>query len=164
MNEKLEYYQLCDECIERGFCKLRPEFTKDTLKKDYWMKDESIRDVVPVDAREVKGLFSKKHFAAAHEAFHVEDYETAILNYQAILEEHQFNITARVCLAICYYYLEDYEKALAHAGRISGDYRWLQNFMLHCENKLQKRKELVIENENQPLNAKVVDAALQSQC
>ena len=54
------------------------------------------------------GNYSKFHLQVACNAFHQEDYETAILNFRAVLEVGNF-YEAIIGLAVAYFMVKDYK-------------------------------------------------------
>ena len=67
------------------------------------------------------GNYSKYHLQVACDAFHQEDYETAILNFRAVLEVGNF-YEAIIGLAVAYFMVKDYENAAIFAERCSTSY------------------------------------------
>ncbi len=137
---------LCAECKQLGFCKLRRK--KDVVAaapKLFQMSDTEISNLVPSNIpngdSNYYGKFTRKHLHVAFEAFHQQDYETAILNCKAVLEEFRYNLTAHMVLAVCYHALQDYETAMEHCAIVYNSDSRMQYFMLHCQNKLRKQKQ-----------------------
>ena len=62
------------------------------------------------------GNYSKFHLQVACNAFHQEDYETAILNFRAVLEVGNF-YEAIIGLAVACFMVKDYENAAIFAER-----------------------------------------------
>ena len=53
----------------------------------------------------------KLHLQNAYDAFHQQDYETAMLQFHTVLEESATVEEALIGLAIAYYFMGDYENA-----------------------------------------------------
>lgn len=133
---------LCDECKKLGYCKSYAERQNkiDHSLITHSLTDEKLRNLVPINTRDIKGIFTKKHLGVANLAFHHEDYETAILNYQTVLENDPNNSSALLCLAICYFFLEQYEIAMNYADRVNENYELMESFLLYCQNKLKSQE------------------------
>jgi hypothetical protein len=67
------------------------------------------------------GKYSKFHLQVACDAFHQEDYETAILNFRAVLEAVN-DYDAFIGLAVAYLMVKDYDNAAIFAERCSISY------------------------------------------
>jgi hypothetical protein len=102
---------LCLHCKPHGRClasfsQLAP--TKLYLPQDYL-------DMVPlhvVNAGMVRcSKAGKQHLQLAYDAFHQQDYETAMLQFHIVLEESGTVEEALIGLAISYFYLGNYENA-----------------------------------------------------
>ncbi len=114
--------ELCDECKALGYCMLNDikeirnpeEFVRFTVK-DYL-------NLVSVQIYGGQfGQYSKFHLQVACDAFHQEDYETAILHFRAALEAGNF-YDAIIGLAVAYFMAKDYENAAIFAARCSTSY------------------------------------------
>ncbi len=135
-----DYVELCNDCKEIGFCKKSPS------KKDHivhHIADEKLRNYIPISKVNHKGIYTQKHFDAAHLAFHQNDYETAVINYQAIIEYNSANSTAHFCLAITYYFLERYENAIASAERSTEYSEICEKFIAYCQHKMENQRKTV---------------------
>ena len=147
--------QLCDECKAVGFCRnFHPEEFRAKLKdleKAFRMPEEEIKNMVPLKENNVTWeLFGKgrtKHLQIAHDAFHQDDFETAVLNYESILQEYSYDETAHIYLGVCYYLLGNYDKAIDHASRINRSYSNISNFILHFQNVMNDRNKIEAEIE-----------------
>ena len=108
---------LCDECEALGYCRLDNNKLS-TIR--YTIKD--YLNLVPVSIYGGKlGKYSKFHLQVACDAFHQEDYETAILNFRAVLEVGNF-YEAVIGLAVACFMVKDYENAAIFAERYSTSY------------------------------------------
>jgi len=151
--------KFCDECKGLGFCKERhPELYKRHLKKQkqaYRMDDKEIRNLIPLKEKtgtlELFVEFKNEQLQTAHKAFHIEDYETAILNYKAFLKKHSYEDRVRLYVAVCSYFLVNFSSAIYHIGRIKSSHANIQNFLLHCKNVMNfglKSSEVLMKAEN----------------
>lgn len=129
--------RLCEECKTLGYCK---NYSERQNNIRHSLTDEKLRNLVPISTRDIKGIFTKKHLGVANLAFHQEDYETAILNYQTVLDNDPNNSSTLLYLAICYFFLEQYEIAMNYADRVNENYELIESFLVYCQKK-QKSQE-----------------------
>ena len=123
---------LCDECKELGYCKetlamekraKASSYIPEELPKVEMLKEnknvsslKELLNLVPLHAHKGRfGDYTKKHLQTAYDAFHQEDYETALLNFLTVLETNSNVSDAFLGTAICYYMLGDFEKALGYS-------------------------------------------------
>ena len=108
---------LCDDCEALGYCRLS---NNQFSSKKFAVKD--YLNLVPAQFYGGKmGKYSKFHLQVACDAFHQEDYETAIINFRAALEVGNF-YEAIIGLAVAYFMVKDYENAAIFAERCSTSY------------------------------------------
>jgi hypothetical protein len=108
---------LCDECKALGYCRLS---INQFSNKKFTVKD--YLNLVPAQFYGGKmGKYSKFHLQVACDAFHQEDYETAILNFRAVLEAVN-DYDAFIGLAVAYFMVKDYDNAAIFAQRCSSNY------------------------------------------
>jgi len=141
---------LCNDCKKLGYCRLAAEEHRKKAEAErltkaiYRMEDAEIRNLVPLNRKDITSLYTRQHLETADLAFHQEDYETAILHYQAVLEGCPSQNTTHVFLAVCFYFMKDFESAirsafcyLAEATQGSGR---IEKFIVHCQNCLTRQK------------------------
>ncbi len=108
---------LCDECEALGYCRLS---NNQFSSKRFTVKD--YLNLVPAQFYGGKmGKYSKFHLQVACDAFHQEDYETAILHFRAVLEAVN-DYDAFIGLAVAYFMVKDYDNAAIFAERCSTSY------------------------------------------
>lgn len=121
---------LCDYCLTFGWCmKYNSDYSdnqEEILKfgiEDYSNNQEEslkfgIKDYLNLVPTIVEcgqyGKYSKFHLQVACDAFHQEDYETAILNFRAALEVNTFYV-AVIGVALAYFMVKDYDNAASFA-------------------------------------------------
>ena len=102
---------LCLHCKPQGRC--LASFSQLTPTKLYLPQD--YLDMVPlhvVNAGMVRcNKAGKLHLQNAYDAFHQQDYETAMLQFHTVLEESATVEEALIGLAIAYYFMGDFENA-----------------------------------------------------
>ncbi len=106
----------CDHCKILGYCVasknmrtyVQSDFVRFTVK-DYL-------DLVPVQIKGAQfGNYSKLHLQIAYDAFHQQDYETAILHFRAVVDVIGFNKEVTTSLVVANFMAKDYENALVFA-------------------------------------------------
>jgi hypothetical protein len=127
--DKIGSVDLCSDCLRIGKCRLtlseneleiieaieserRGTALKEHNKITNIMDDLSIENLVPLHVSGYKSLQYKNYLQPAYEAFHQKDYETAILNYRAILSKDPINKAALLGLAVALNFTHNYEDAL----------------------------------------------------
>lgn len=127
--EKIGSVDLCSDCLRIGKCRLtlsekeqeiieaieserRGTALNEHNKIANIMDDLSIENLVPLHVSGYKSLPYKNYLQPAYEAFHQKDYETAILNYKAVLSKDPINKAAILGLAIALNFTHNYEDAL----------------------------------------------------
>ncbi len=112
--------ELCSECKPLGYCILKSNDSDIQLFGRFTVKD--YLNLVPVHFYSGKmGKYSKFHLQVACDAFHQEDYETAIINFRAVLEADNY-YDAIIGLAVAYFMAKDYENAAIFTERCSTSY------------------------------------------
>ncbi len=108
---------LCVVCEALGYCRLS---NNQFSNKRFTLKD--YLNLVPANFYGGKmGEYSKFHLQVACDAFHQGDYETAIINFRAVLEADNY-YDAIIGLAVAYFMAKDYENAAIFAERCSTSY------------------------------------------
>ena len=125
--EKGEYLtlpdiKLCNKCKPFGYClSLADEEDISVTKNSY-----SLKDFVRMIPLRAGGLLQK-----AFDAFHQDDYETAILLFR-VIDENTKSTEVNLYLAISYLLLEDFENA--------------SRFMIYYEEKMYKVDRYIVSN------------------
>lgn len=143
-----------DKCNKLGYCIIRHAKYKVELaerEKAYRMKEDFIGHLIPLivakDPINHIGEYSRQHLQMALDAYHQQDYETAILHCKAVIQENGFGVIAYLCIAVSEYYQGNYEEASYYADRCSSCYDFrvksIELFSLHCIN-LYKERALAI--------------------
>ena len=141
---------LCNDCKKLGYCRLAAEEHRKKAEAErltkamYRMEDAEIRNMVPLNRKDITSPYKREHLETADLAFHQEDYETAILHYLAVLEGCPSQSTTHVFLSVSFYFMKDFESAirsafcyLAEASQGSGR---IEKFIVHCQNCLARQK------------------------
>lgn len=112
--------ELCSACKPLGYCIIKSNASDVQLFGRFTVKD--YLNLVPVNFYSGKmGKYSKFHLQVACDAFHQEDYETAIINFRAVLEADNY-YNAIIGLAVAYFMVKDYDNAAIFAERCSTSY------------------------------------------
>lgn len=102
---------LCLHCKPLGRC--LASFSQLLSTKVYLPQD--YLDMVPLHVVNVGAMrcsnAGKQHLQLAYDAFHQQDYETAMLQFHIVLEESGTVEEALIGLAISYFYLGNYDNA-----------------------------------------------------
>lgn len=148
--KKVEY-ELCDECKALGYCRISKE------KESYTYNSRAIKfdikkykNYVPLRIEGSRyGQYSKFHLQTSCDAFHQEDYETAILHFRAALEGAEHLSEALYGLTLSYFIIKDYENASAFVERCSSRLDALQDEIVKCyTNEIANKK---LENDIQEI-------------
>jgi hypothetical protein len=109
---------LCNLCRNLGYCRIIRSLVADNNinTPDFFsLPTYSLKDyisLVPLQVTNLRlGNYSRHYVQHAHDAFHQEDYETAILNYKAAMEGSGDVEEILIGLALSYYSIEDFENA-----------------------------------------------------
>ncbi len=171
---------LCDNCARLGYCRLtlskeeieyleskikaadekKAAKLKEQIKRAYVMDDLSIENLTPLRAGINSNIPYKKYLQPAYEAFHQKDYETALLNYKAVLAQSPMNKAALKGLAVALYFTRNYEGALNAMLDYSDQFNdglFFEEirFIVHLRNRIKDEEEYLsfniadIENEFQ---------------
>ena len=148
-------------CRELGYCKKAHDEEKLENEKSYRMQESIISNMVPLRATKetfvYMGDFTRKHLQIAFDVFHQQDYETAILNCKAVIQETVGCGVAYACIASAEYFLGNYDEANHFAIKGEGCYfgterQKLKLFGLHCENlasdRMKSQSMLIGKREN----------------
>ena len=94
------------------------------------------------------GKYSRAHLQAAFDAYHQQDYETAIINCKAVIELNNELPLPLLVIAVCYYFLNDYTEAIIQYELYlkNLDYTEEELFKWHCENKLRTLEDTLEDN------------------
>jgi|GEM_PF-4083912 len=105
---------LCEFCKEAGFCRgMEFKFIVDTVHEIKQFNIKEYLSLVPLRATDYRyNHFTKKYIQTAFDAFHQEDYETALLNFRVIESECQSYIDVLIGLSLSCFMVKDYEKAI----------------------------------------------------
>lgn len=162
MKTNRTFGELCDECKKQGYCQL--EETEEqlynkikNLPKRFSFKDYTLLLPLRVTST-LLGDYIKKYLQIAFDAFHQEDFETALLNFKTVLQARGNISILHYAIALCYFKLEDYELASVnmsyYLSNSNSDFLGSKEnyFLLLCEfaleeTKLIKLKEVHHENE-----------------
>lgn len=139
---------LCDGCKKHyGYCiNARLELMK--LEGEYLVLSQSqIRNLIPIKSHPLSigylGSFSISNLQSAHDAFHQEDYETALLHYLAVTEINIQYSEAYLYVAVCHYMIGNIDDAIDYAIRSSYNYisnsKGVKDFIQHCENCIAEK-------------------------
>ena len=140
---------LCNDCKKLGYCRLAAEEhrmkgeAERLTKAMFRMEDADIRNLVPLNRKGITSAYIREHLETADLAFHQEDYETAILHYQAVLEGCPSQNTTHIFLAVSFYFMRDFESAIRSAfcylaETLQGSGR-IEKFIVHCQNCLARQ-------------------------
>ena len=106
---------LCDYCKKQGYCRLSIDLPIVPSKNFTIYTINDYLDLIPIQIKGSElGNYSKLHLQIACDAFHQQDYETAILHFRAVLEVRNF-YEANIGLAVAYFMIKDYENAIRFA-------------------------------------------------
>lgn len=142
---------LCDECKALGYCRkegrqLKPDFDMLNL-----MDTTEVERMIPWGVLEHSftylGNYTKKHMKIALEAFHQQDYETAILHSKVVLEQNPYRTDALLCIAASEFFSNNFQMAMELATTAIGqDFLptakfTIERFIYTCENLLSRNKQ-----------------------
>ena len=120
---ELDDLELCDECKMLGYCK---EYQFNTIKEPNEFATEVQRNLcfdlnyymakIPfrVSTNECFSQYAKTHLQNAYDAFHVDDFETALLHFKAVEPGAANYSTSNYFLALTYFMLGNYEMSHLH--------------------------------------------------
>lgn len=167
--------RLCNDCKPFGYCKYAEKLEQLQLRLLELPKLFSFSDFakhIPVQSFNGNlGVYTNKHLQIACDAFHQEDYETALLNFKAALEGRANLNYAHLGLALCYFKMNNFEMALIHieyhcnANWHYGVSTMVQHFRTLCEIGLQelelnKQLQLVHNIETAEFTSKSIEVSL----
>lgn len=144
-----------EQCKILGYCvraKAREREEMEEQEKAYRMSSEFIGKIVPLSVNSENsfhiGQYSEKHLQTAFDAFHQQDYETAVLHCKAIVQENPECGVAYVCLAVSEYYRQNFEEANYYSARAEEHYynyehRVIKLFGLHCQNLYREQLKII---------------------
>ena len=136
--------ELCDECKALGYCRVGREkenitYNSRVIKFDIEKYKKYV--LLRIDGSRY-GQYSKFHLQAALDAFHQEDYETAILHFRATIENAAHLTEAYYGLTLSYFITKDYENAMTFAERCNGNLEALKEEIVRCYNNDIANKKL----------------------
>ena len=114
---------LCDECKSLGYCKA---FASDAYKELHEVATSTLRNPafdlthytakIPfrVDVKLGLSEYAKVHLQTAYDAFHQDDYETALLHFKSVAVGGSNYLGADYFLALSYFMLGNYQMADGH--------------------------------------------------
>jgi tetratricopeptide (TPR) repeat protein len=162
---------LCDDCKKLGVCRLRlskPELeylqnkiageeakeqqrqatiNREKNKRAFTMDNLAIANLTPLHVQNnPNNRPYKKQLQTAYEAFHQKDYETAILNYRAVLSQDPMNVSAFEGISVALYFINNIKGALnaildAADNSPDGQYLPFLKFTVHLRNRLKDEEE-----------------------
>lgn len=115
------YLWLCNECKILGYCKkdtsshnmkLYEIATGVKISRSFDMKYYTAQIPLRVNSSVMYSNYAKEHLQTAYDAFHQDDFETALLHFKSVDPSGSNN--THYFLAITYFMLENYEMAYAH--------------------------------------------------
>lgn len=166
-----EYDKVCDDCKKYGKCRLKlskaelqyfeeqerekaaieaarqAAANREKNRRAFTMDNLSIANLTPLHAENNwQNQPFRKNLQTAYEAFHHKDYESAILNYKAVLEKDPINVTALEGISVAYYFIGNLKAALialqeACDNLPNGQYLWFLKFKLHIQNRMKDEEE-----------------------
>jgi hypothetical protein len=89
------------------------------------------------------GAFVKRNMKVALEAFHQDDFETAIIYSKVVLDENRDRPDALICVAVSEYFLGNYSTAIEYAAscmmqdRAPTSNRVISKFIAKCNYKIE---------------------------
>lgn len=144
---------LCDECKALGFCKLEQirKMLNDKLHglPKLFTFNDFAKNVPLQPFSGYLGNYTNKHLQMACDAFHQEDYETALLHFKAALEGRANISYAHFGIALCYFKINNFEMALIHIEYNNRGSKMVEYFITLCEIGL---KEVVLNQQHQLLH------------
>lgn len=114
--------ELCDECKKLGYCK---ESTSTHMQESYEMatsvqvnrpfdlKYYTAKIPLRVNGNEIFSQYTREHLQTAYDAFHQDDFETALLHFKSVEPGGNYS-QSDYFLALTYFMLGNYEMANAH--------------------------------------------------
>jgi tetratricopeptide (TPR) repeat protein len=136
--------ELCDECKALGYCRVGRE--KESITYNSRVIKFDIRKYMNYLPLRIEGSrygqYSKFHLQTALDAFHQEDYETAILHFRATIENAAHLAEAYYGLTLSYFIIKDYENAMTFADRYNGNLDALKEEIVRCYNNDIANKQL----------------------
>ncbi len=117
---------LCESCRKLGYCRegrinllmekpIEPRWEKAlTRPVNFNLKYYCAKIPLRVPEGTTLNEFGRKHLQIAYDAFHQDDFETALLNYKCIDHGGAYNNQPDYFLALTFFLLGNYENAVAH--------------------------------------------------
>ena len=135
---------LCDECKKLGYCRDAALRRLRMPEKVYDLND--YKNMIPLTALNSMALHNNNYAAGtlqkAFDAFHQDDYETAIHLFRMIINDNANLREANLFAAISYFFYNDYESAARFMGYY-GDYQYgrgdvISSFLDMCSVKIKQ--------------------------
>lgn len=153
--DKLPPLILCDACKALGYCRDSGSHLREMLYYEETFDLKKYLNRVPVTAviNYRNSTFERKHLQAAYDAFHQDDFETALLNFKAAGESNNPDAPVSYSLALTYFMMEDYEQAASNMVAYL-TLKYLNEKLANCfldecarREKLKQEKEMDTPNE-----------------
>ena len=104
---------LCNKCKRAGFCLANTEqydlYCSRLMQFDF----NDVKNIVPIRVIYSRDPLNKncpKHnLQKGFDAFHQEDYETAVLIFRRIVDDHAHMKDVSLYLGVSYFFIKDYE-------------------------------------------------------
>ena len=117
MNQSLSDLILCNKCKRAGFCLASTEqhdlYYSKLMQFDY----KDLQNLIPIRAINSQDFhyndYAKDNLQKAFDAFHQEDYVTAVLLFRMIVDDNAQMKDVHLYLGISYFFYKDYENALS---------------------------------------------------
>ena len=163
---KLPPMILCDKCKALGYCRALTEEDFSESKRLYSIKD--FESMIPIRAVSSNALHYNNYavdtLQKAFDAFHQNDYETAILLFRMIINDNAELHEANLYVAISYLFTEDYENASRFViynsdDRYGMDRNMISGFLDLCTEKITDQ---LFKNKSLEINAPSRQYVLQS--
>ena len=118
MQQSLPDITLCNKCKPLGFCLAAKDENNSVLQSkllNYNLAD--VKNLIPIRAINSQDFhyndYAKDNLQKAFDAFHQDDYETAILLFRMIVDDNAQMKDVHLYLGISYFFNKDYENALS---------------------------------------------------
>ena len=114
---------LCDECMGLGYCK---EYASDHMPEPpkivtrmkvtprFNLSYYTAKIPLRVDSKLGLSRYAKEHLQTAYDAFHQDDFETALLHFKSVEPGGAYYYHSDYFLALTYFMLDNYQMADAH--------------------------------------------------
>ena len=117
MNQSLPDITLCNKCKPAGYCLASTEQDDLYYSKLMQFDFKDIKNLIPIRAINSQDFHyndnAKDNLQKAFDAFHQDDYETAILLFRMIVDDNAQMKDVHLYLGISYFFNKDYANALS---------------------------------------------------